>query len=156
MKNIILTAIRAGGYKLDAMHRTIAKMYALGSITAEDMDELIILASQNAQAESERPGMIELIAKLSDRMEALEKRVHKLEGGEDETTGDEGSTGEYPAWEPWDGISNKYQPGAVVSHNGFVWESVHTGQNVWEPGVMGTESMWVVYEPEAGTVGELM
>jgi len=47
------------------------------------------------------------------------------------------------AWQPWDGISNDYQLGAEVTHNGQTWTSTHPGQNTWEPGTTGTESLWV-------------
>ena len=36
---------------------------------------------------------------------------------------------------------NPYPKGAVVRHNGKVWESL-VENNVWEPGVSGTESVW--------------
>jgi len=46
------------------------------------------------------------------------------------------------AWRPWDGISDKYQLGAEVTHNGLTWTSTHVGQNTWAPGVFG----WVASE----------
>lgn len=53
--------------------------------------------------------------------------------------------GEIKPWEPWDGLSDKYQPGAIVSHGGKVWESTYDGQNVWEPGAVGIdERFWRV------------
>ena len=58
-----------------------------------------------------------------------------------------GEEPEYPEWKPWDGISKDYQKGAIVSHNGELWESVYDGQNVWQPGAPGTENMWVKYTP---------
>ena len=44
-------------------------------------------------------------------------------------------------WKPWDGISKDYAYGAIVSHNGQLWESVYNGQNVWEPG--SGDSLWI-------------
>ena len=49
---------------------------------------------------------------------------------------------EYPIWKPWDGISKDYQIGAIVVHNGEVWESTFAGQNVWEPGTVG-DNFWI-------------
>lgn len=45
-----------------------------------------------------------------------------------------------PEWEP---PSNEvtYPKGAVVRHNGKVWESL-VDNNVWEPGASGTETVW--------------
>ena len=36
---------------------------------------------------------------------------------------------------------NPYPKGAVVRHNGKVWESL-VANNVWEPGAVGTETVW--------------
>ena len=41
--------------------------------------------------------------------------------------------------------TNPYMDGDRVSHNGFTWES-QIDNNVWEPGVSGTESLWVKVE----------
>lgn len=38
--------------------------------------------------------------------------------------------------------NNAYQHGDKVIHNGKTWESIFDGNNVWEPGVIGTESVW--------------
>ncbi|NCE98391.1 carbohydrate-binding protein [Emergencia sp. 1XD21-10] len=45
-----------------------------------------------------------------------------------------------PAWEQPDS-TNAYSKGDKVSHNGKTWESLVDG-NVWEPGEVGTESLW--------------
>lgn len=44
---------------------------------------------------------------------------------------------------PWEqpGSTNPYMKGDKVTHNGFTWESL-IDNNVWEPGVIGTESLW--------------
>ena len=137
MYEVIKSVIAAGDYKLAEMLYKIKKLYALGDITEEQMDELLIRAVVGASADAERPENLELIRNLSAKVAALESRVAALEGIEN---GGE----EYPVWKQWDGISNDYQPGAVVTHNGRLWESVFAGQNVWEPGAAGTEAMWTV------------
>ena len=71
------------------------------------------------------------------KIEALEIRVQALEEADVPEEPDEPVQPVYEAWEPWNGIDNRYQPGAIVTHNGKVWESVYGGQNVWEPGVVG-------------------
>lgn len=48
--------------------------------------------------------------------------------------------------QPWEqplGAGYGYLKGAKVTHNGFVWESIFDGENVWEPGVFG----WVQIGP---------
>lgn len=44
---------------------------------------------------------------------------------------------------PWEqpGSTNPYMKGDKVTHNGKTWESI-VDNNVWEPGVTGTESLW--------------
>ena len=45
-----------------------------------------------------------------------------------------------PEWEQPDS-TNGYAKGDKVIHNGTIWESL-VDNNVWEPGAMGTESLW--------------
>lgn len=45
-----------------------------------------------------------------------------------------------PEWEQ-PGAENAYSTGDRVTHNGKTWESL-VDNNVWEPGVMGTEGQW--------------
>ena len=45
-----------------------------------------------------------------------------------------------PEWEQ-PGSTNGYSKGDKVTHNGKTWESM-VDNNVWEPGVIGTESLW--------------
>lgn len=50
------------------------------------------------------------------------------------------------------GSTNGYSQGDRVIHNGIIYESV-VDNNVWEPGVVGTESLWeVVEDTDEGTV----
>ena len=45
-----------------------------------------------------------------------------------------------PEWEQ-PSSTNPYAKGDRVTHNGKTWESP-VDNNVWEPGVIGTESLW--------------
>lgn len=136
MYNIIKSVINAGGYKLADIQYKAKKLYLMGDITENQLDELMILASGGANPAAERPDVLDMLHTLSDRITALEKRI---DGG------DEPVPVGYEEWKPWDGISDKYQPGAIVQHGGKLWESVFAGQNVWEPGTVGTETMWREY-----------
>lgn len=51
-----------------------------------------------------------------------------------------GQMGEIGEWvRP--GANNGYKKGDKVTHNGKTWESL-TDNNIWEPGVIGTEALW--------------
>ena len=45
-----------------------------------------------------------------------------------------------PEWEQ-PGSTNGYSKGDKVTHNGKTWEGL-ADNNVWEPGAIGTESLW--------------
>ena len=136
MYDILKSVISAGGYKLTDILHKVKKLYILGDLTEEQMDELLAMASGGVSADAERPETLKLIHTLADEIKALEARVKALEGGgeEEPTIAD---------WKPWDGISKDYQKGAIVSHNGELWKSVFNGQNVWQPGTACTENLWV-------------
>ena len=138
---IFKNRINSGSYQLEDIQQRIKKLYALGDLTAAQMDELLLLSQKNATADMERPEVIQILRNLAERMEALEKSITTPE--------DSGmDVPKHEAWAPWDGISNKYQHSAVVSHNGKLWISVFAGQNVWEPGAVGTEHLWNEYTEE--------
>lgn len=150
MYEIMKSTISKGGYKLHDVQARIKRLFLLGDLNEEQLNELMGMAVNGASADAERPENAELIQALAVRIAELEARVKVLEGG-DSGTGDSGSEDqtEYPEWKPWDGISKDYEYGAIVSHNGELWQSVFTGQNVWEPGAVGTDALWHKYtEPE--------
>ena len=142
MYEVIKSVIKAGGYKLEDIQHKVKKLYVLGDITEEQMDELLTLVYGGVSADAERPENLELIRNLAEQVKTLESRVAALEGAEDD-----GDAEEYHAWKAWDGISKDYNEGAIVSHNGELWQSVFGGQNVWEPGAAGTDALWVKYNP---------
>lgn len=148
MYEIIRSVISAGGYKLAEIQHKVKKLYILGDLTEEQTDELLALAAQGVSADAERPEVLTMLRNLSDRINAHDARLAALEGGAADTEKPAG----YEEWTAWDGVSDKYQQGAVVTHNGKLWQSAYSGQNVWEPGTAGTESLWVGYTPE--TEGE--
>ena len=132
MYESIKNVITAGGYKLAEIQHKVKKLYILGDLSEEQTDELLSLAAAGVSAEAERPEVMQMLCSLSARIDALEAAQSHAE---EEPAGAE-------TWTPWDGISNKYQKGAVVSHNGQLWQSTFSGQNVWEPGTVGTEALW--------------
>ncbi len=46
-----------------------------------------------------------------------------------------------PEWQQ-PSSTNPYMKGDKVTHNGKTWESAIDG-NVWEPGTVGTETLWI-------------
>lgn len=147
MYEILKNRIRTGGFKLSDIQARAKKLYAMGDLTDEQLDELMQLSQRNATAEAERPETLEMIRELAERVSALEKLLAQNGGTEMETP-------KYEAWKAWDGNTKNYQPGAIVSHNGKLWKSIHPIQNTWEPGAVGTELLWVEYTPEAEEVTE--
>lgn len=139
MFDIIKSAISAGGYKLTEIQHKIKKLYILGDLTETQMDELLAMASGGVSSDAERPEMLTMIQSLGAEIEAMKLRLATLEGNEPVVP-------EIAEWKSWDGISDNYRKGAVVSHNGLIYESVYEGQNVWEPGTAGTENLWKLCE----------
>jgi len=71
MYDFIRNLILAGGYRLDAMERTIERHYVRGDLTDAQRVELLQLAADNADESRE----IDVVAVLAD----LEQRVSRLE-----------------------------------------------------------------------------
>lgn len=135
MYNVLRSVISAGGYKLAEMQHKVKKLYVTGDLTEEQMDELLELATLGASVDAERPEVLRMLQGLADRVTALEKKLQaQEESGEEQP--------EYEEWQAWDGVSDKYQPGAVVSCDGQLWQSTYPLQNVWRPGTAGTEAFW--------------
>ena len=141
MYKVLKSVISAGGFKLADIQYKVKKLYATGDLSEEQLDELLAMASMGVSTAAERPEVMEMLRSLDERIKALED---KLEGN----SGNTEAPAEHEAWKPWDGISDKYQKGSVVSHKDQIWESIYEGQNVWEPGAVGTDSLWVIYEKE--------
>jgi hypothetical protein len=139
--DLFVDIINAKKFKLDEMRAKIKKSCIRGDITDAEENELLALALANINPEAERPEWLEIAKVLSDKITSLEERMKALESG-NETSPEEAP--KYEKWTHWDGISDKYQLGAIVEHNGVLYESIYYGQNVWEPGVAA--GLWKVYE----------
>ena len=144
MYNTLKFQILAGDFRLTDMQQRARKLYAMGELTDDQLDELQSLIAEKANPEQERPGVMVIVQKLSAMVEALSERVVALESTGTKSASAEVIPEDYPTWEPWDGLSNLYQNGAVVTHNNQLWQSVFSGQNVWEPGTVD-ERFWVKY-----------
>lgn len=146
MYKIIETAILTGGYDLQAMASKIDAMYAADRLTADEWQKLRKLCLYHLKPEDTRPELQQQLEYLAARVTAAEARLDALESGQ---SGETGGEAVYEDWvQPVAGLTNKYQQGAIVRHNGMLWQSAYAGQNVWEPGAVGTEALWVEYTPE--------
>lgn len=132
--DILKSVIESGEYRLSDMATRIDTVWAEGKLTDAQRTELHALTQSRLTTDGEAPTLTAQVAALIARMADMEARLTALEGG--------GEAEEWPAWEPWDGVSDRYQHGAQVTHNGYHWRSIFAGQNVWEPGAAGTEMLW--------------
>lgn len=140
MYDIVKNVIISGDFRLSDMQTKIDTLWVQGGLTEDERNELIAIMKQYVKPESEAPEQIELYKQLLAKYESLDERVTKLENG---GVTPEPPTGvEIPVWEPWDGISDQYQYGAVVTVDQKYYISAHQGQNTWMPGSMGTEGLW--------------
>jgi len=71
MKELIENIIRNGLYILSELEDRIIKVYALGKLTEEEMNDLLAMAAENAKDSMQ----VDVIAKLKE----LEDRIHALE-----------------------------------------------------------------------------
>lgn len=147
MVNLMKNAINFGNYKLADMQQRIARLYAMGNITHGELEELLNLAAEKANPDAERPELLNLVQTLSKKVDTLAAEVEALRAGNSDRNVQESNLCEHPSWQPWDGLSDKYQIRSIVSHKGQLWESAYPGQNVWEPGTVD-ERFWVKYNPE--------
>ena len=91
---------------------------------------------------------------IEARISALEELANEFQGSKEET-GESGEQGigeeeeteqekvKIEKWVAWDGISNRYQYGAVVKHKGKYYQNMlQNVQNVWEPGSVGVDERY--------------
>lgn len=145
MYEIIKSVIEGGAFKLNDLSNKIDTLWVGGKLTDEERENLISLMSDHLNPATEAPQDYELLARqiadLKETVSSLSDRVTVLEGGETEPEKPTGVV--IPEWEPWDGISNQYQYGKVVTHNGKYWQNVLSGQqNVWEPESVGVDERY--------------
>ena len=142
--DIVEMAILTGGYDLKAMAKKIDTLYANDSLTEDEWQKLRKLCCDKLKPEDTRPELQQQLEYLAARVTALEAQVAALTGG---ASG--GTEADYEDWQqPIAGLTDKYQQGAIVQHNGKLWQSAYPGQNVWEPGAVGTEALWTEYTLE--------
>lgn len=159
IKKNLIRVIQSGSYRLSDMLEKIDILWGNGELETADREELYALAKANLKPEQERPDMLEALKRLVEKFESLEERYAAMESRlaamESRLEALDGNTAETPEapeepplWHPWTGIPGSgYQLGDRVTHNGKVYESIYeAGENVWEPGALGTEMLWQLIE----------
>ena len=140
MYEIVKNVIVSGNFKLADMQKKIDTLWVQGDLTEEQKTELTTLMKEHLNPESEMPEALQMCRALKEEVESLKERVTKIENGGVALEPPAGV--EVPAWEPWDGISDRYKYGDVVTIDTKYYISCHIGQNTWMPGSMGTEGLW--------------
>lgn len=143
MYEIIKNIIENGAFRVNDLTNKIDTLWAESKLSDDERNQLVQMMTDHLNPDSEAPELKELYERLEARVTALEADVQALKGGEESGREEEPGTVTVPAWEPWDGISNKYQYGAVVTHNGKYFLDVLQGmQNIWEPESAGVDERY--------------
>lgn len=144
MFEIIKNIIENGIFRVNDLTNKIDTLWAESKLNDEERNQLVQMMTDHLNPDSEVPELKDLYERLEARVTALEADVQALKGGEEPGGGEEEpGTVTVPAWEAWDGISNKYQYGAVVTHNGKYFLDVLQGmQNTWEPESAGVDERY--------------
>lgn len=142
MYDIIKNIIENGTFRVNDFTNKIDTLWAESKLTDDERNQLVQMMTDHLNPASEAPEPKEMYERLEARVSTLEAEVQALKG-EEPGGGEESGTVTVPAWEPWDGISNKYQYGAVVTHNGKYFLNVLQGmQNTWEPESVGVDERY--------------
>lgn len=139
MYDIIKLTISSGDFKASELCHRIKKLYAMGDLDEPQLEELLSLLVEHANATQERPDWLTVAQALAERIANLEAQL-SVASSQSITELDG-----YPDWKSWDGLSDQYQKGAIVRHQNQLWISAFSGQNVWEPGTVDAR-FWAKYE----------
>lgn len=140
MYEIIKTIIENGIFRVNDLTNKIDTLWAESKLTDEERNQLVQMMAEHLNPASEAPELKDMYERLEARVSTLEAEVQPLKG---EEPGGGEESGTVPVWEPWDGISSKYQYGAVVTHNEKYFLDVLRGmQNTWEPESVGVDERY--------------
>lgn len=117
IKNLIKTK----DYELKDILEKINIVWLKNMITKEQMEELEVLARENAVAENSYAPLQEQINNANTRMDNLEARIvalEKAESGEDTEPEEPTETGEYLEYKQPTGAHDAYKVGDKITYNG--------------------------------------
>ena len=141
MYDIIKNIVQNGVFKVSELTTKIDTLWAESKLSDDERNELVQMMTDFLNPSIEAPELKDLYERLESRVSILEGAVKELQGGGSEDP----EPGEIivPAWVPWDGISDNYQYGAVVTHNDKYWQNMlQDVQNTWEPGAVGVDERY--------------
>lgn len=140
MYEIIKTIIENGIFRVNDLSNKIDTLWAESKLRDEERNQLVQMMAEHLNPASEAPELKDMYERLEARVSTLEAEAQALKG---EEPGGGEESGTVPVWEPWDGISSKYQYGAVVTHNEKYFLNVLQGmQNTWEPESVGVDERY--------------
>lgn len=137
--------IEMGGFELKDKLRELTSIMLVKQISIEEYDELTNLAAGYADTETDPTdtNIFGALRTINAELADVKARITALEA----VNGEASKVEEYPAWERWNGLpTSGYKFGDKVTHLGLKYISNYTGLNVWEPGLIGTESLWTKIE----------
>lgn len=143
--NLAKTSIEVGGFQLKDKLRELTSIMLVGQIDPIEYDELVRLAQEYANKETDpnETNILGALRTINAEIARINARLDALEEAKGEAPTEEA----IPEWERWNGLpSSGYKFGDKVIHLGVVYVSNYTGLNVWEPGLLGTEALWTVVE----------
>lgn len=140
MFEIIKSVIENGIFRVNDLTNKIDTLWAESKLSDDERNQLVQMMTDYLNPASEAPELKEMYGRLEARVSTLEAEVQAPKG---EEPGGGEESGTVPVWEPWDGISSKYQYGAVVTHNEKYFLDVLQGmQNTWEPESVGVDERY--------------
>ena len=148
MFSILRNLIMSGSFSIEILAHKVQVAWADGSISDEEKLTLDNLIFQHKNPQTQSPELMEMMKMIVNKYSDLESRVSELENkigssGEERDGDPTEEPVTIPEWEQWDGISNKYQYGDVVTHNDKYWINVLSGmQNTWEPEGIGVDERY--------------
>lgn len=141
--NLCREAILNGGYELGEKLRELTAIMIVGQISTDEYQILTQLAYEYADKDSTKANILAAFGTINRELVEIKNRLVALEAANEEPPVED----EYPVWKRWDGLPDSgYQFGDKVTHLGVKYISNYTGLNVWEPGVLGTETLWIKVE----------
>lgn len=141
MYDIIKNIIQNGMFKVSDLTTKIDVLWAESKLSDDERNELVQMMTDFLNPSTEAPDPKDLYERLEARVIVLEGAAKKLQSSGEE----EPEPGEIviPAWVPWDGISDNYQYGAVVTHSDKYWQNMlQDVRNTWEPGAVGVDDRY--------------
>ena len=135
--NLCKEAILNGSYELGEKLRELTAIMIVGQISTDEYQALTQLAYEYADKDSTKANILAAFETINRELVEIKNRLAALETANNEPPVED----EYPVWKRWDGLPDSgYQFGDKVTHLGVKYISNYTGLNVWEPGVLGTET----------------